>query len=137
MRTEFHRERLARGAQRAFDRSLEDALRYAKRKAPGGAGGHLASTGSIERSGPLKAKIVFSAPYAKAQETGAFIKPKHGQRFLRIPIAPKSARTYTGGSVTAWRTVRGVRIPAHPYLRPMARTWPRQLRTELRREAGG
>jgi hypothetical protein len=118
---------------RAYARSLERALLYARKKTAGGQRSHLAQSGRIERQGPRKALLAFHEPYALAQERGAYVKAKPPKTVMHFPV--------NGGGkahdrATEFRTARAFRIPKHPYLAPAGRAWPRMLNNELRKEAG-
>lgn len=107
--------------ERAFTRSVRQAAQLAERKAPRRSG-RLRGSGHVERRGLFRARIVFDAPYATAQEKGAFITPRRG----------KTLHFKVGGR---WVSVKAVRLRAQPYLRPAGDAWPRLFTEELRRES--
>jgi hypothetical protein len=117
---------------RAFGRSLDRALLYARKKTAGGQRSHLAASGTIVREGPRKALLAFREPYALAQERGAYVKAKPPKTVMHFPV---NGGGPAHGRATEFRTAKAFRIPKHPYLAPTGRAWPRLLNTELRKEA--
>jgi len=112
VRIESRRAQIVAYANRAFWLSVEDMRRQASKNAPKRSG-RLAGSGRIEKIGPTDARVIFDRIYATAQEKGAWIAPKHGQKVLHIPVA--------GG----FRSVRGVRLPPKHYLKAAGDAWGR------------
>jgi len=105
-----NRAQLRAHAIRAFWLSVDDMQRQASKNAPRRTG-RLAGSGRIEKLGETAARVIFDRIYATAQEKGAWIAPKHGQKVLHIPVA--------GG----FRSVKGVRLPARHYLKAAGDAW--------------
>ena len=93
-----------------FGAALEDAAEHAA-SLPGSPGDLRAV-----RTGDLVGRIGSSRRYAKAQERGAFIRPKK-RRALRFASGRFSAKA---------------RLPAQRYLARTVRIWPRLIAARLR-----
>jgi len=105
-----HTAEFLREVDAAFGRGLDDTARVAA-ALPGSP-----SDLRAERSGQGRGRIGSSKPYAKAQEMGAFIRPKRAR-----------ALKFRDGTFRMQ-----ARIPAKRYLQKAAARWPDLLTARLR-----
>lgn len=110
---QMYPERIRAGARLAFSRSLDDAAGVAYQRAPKKTT-RLARSIKEQRRGEFGARIIATAPYAKAREKGAYIVAK----------TPNRLRFRVNGQ---WKSPRMVRQKGKPYLGPVVRIWARQL----------
>lgn len=108
-----NREQILRDVEEAFWHSADDVLDEAR---AGAKSNRLASSGSVEHRGHLRARILFDARFAKARERGAFIKPRN-----------RRALHFADGTFRMQ-----ARLPKKPYLVPAARRWGMHLLARLR-----
>lgn len=108
-----------RSVERAFSRGLEDAADVAD-KLPGSP-----SDLRAQQLEPFRGRIGSTRPYAKAQEKGAYIRPRRG-RSTRSGRPP--AVKYHDGRIRRWG-----RLPAQRYLEKTGKRWGRILGAALRR----
>lgn len=88
----------------------------------------IASSGRVEQLGPGEIRVIFTAPFAKARERGAFIRPRAG-------------RTGRGGRRAVLKFADGsfrpfARLRKHPYLQPAGAMWSTFLAARLRGSSG-
>lgn len=124
MRAVTYPERILAPARAGYRSSVQQVLRYAEQVAPGGPGGKLGRTGTIDWQGPTQARVLFSAPFARIQEGGGTIRPHAPRKALHF-------RNRQGD----WRSARSVHIRGRHYLRQAAAAWPRMIIPAL--QAGG
>ena len=84
----------------------------------------IAGSGTVDQLGPGHLRVRFSAPFAKARERGAFIRPRRGRqgrngRPAAIRFADGSFRTFA-------------RLRKQPYLAPAGAMWGEFLLARLR-----
>lgn len=119
MRVESNADAVLAGARRAFSGALNDAAAHAAKQ------GGAPSDTRAQQLGPFSGRIGSSKPYAKAQERGAFIRPRRGRRGRTG--RPPALRLADG------RFMKWARIPARRYLAKTGKRWGEFMIQRLRR----
>lgn len=104
----------------AVERSWDDVLDDAARASGSST---IAASGDVQRIDAETGRVIFTAPFAKARERGAYIRPRRGRRG-RGNRAP--SLRFADGSFRKF-----ARLKKRPYLKPAGDRWGDHLSRRL------
>lgn len=117
---ETYHDAILRDIAAAVEQSWDDVLDDAARRAGSST---LAASGEVQRVDADTGRVIFTAPFAKARERGAYIRPRRGRggRGGRRP-----SLRFADGSFRKF-----ARLKKRPYLKPAGDKWGDHLSRRL------